>query len=196
MALHLRLCDLDPTAVADICRAYLQPLLTWLGNKYPHLDSDLRQTAAHDALIAYVQAPRSYDPVRSELGAYLRMAARGDLLNLCKRESKHRKGRVEFALVEDVGEDGNLSGEENPSSQLETAEEAERRRDIVQGFMDGFSEAEQRVLELMLAGERKSAVYATALGLAVLPADEQEREVKKVKDRIKKRLQRGLPYHG
>jgi DNA-directed RNA polymerase specialized sigma24 family protein len=131
-----------------------------------------------------------------ELYRYLRMAARGDLLNLLKRESKHHKGRVEFALVEDEGEDGNLSGDEEPSAQLEASEEAERHNSTLQAVLEGFSEVERRVVELMLAGERKTIAYATALNLEGLPAGEQEREVKRVKDRIRKRLERGVARHG
>jgi hypothetical protein len=51
-------------------------------------------------------------------------------------------------------------------------------------------------MELMLDGERKTSAYALALGLKGLPAHEREREVKKVKDRLKKRLARGVPRHG
>jgi hypothetical protein len=131
-----------------------------------------------------------------ELGAYLRMAARGDLLNLRKREGKHQKGRVALAVVEDEGEDGNLSVEEEPSVQLEAAEEAERCRDLLKAMTEDFTEEERRVLELMLAGERTTSVYASVLRLEELPANEREREVKKVKDRIKKRLERGVPRHG
>jgi hypothetical protein len=52
------------------------------------------------------------------------------------------------------------------------------------------TEAERRVLALMLDGERSSAAYAQVLGITGLPAAEQEREVKRAKDRIKKRLER------
>ena len=44
--------------------------------------------------------------------------------------------------------------------------------------------------ELMGEGERRTAVFARALGLEDRPPGEQEREVKRVKDRIKKRMQR------
>jgi DNA-directed RNA polymerase specialized sigma24 family protein len=196
LTLHVQLCALNPAAVADACRAYLDPLLAWLAAKHRDVDPHLRQTATHDALMSYVQAPHSYDPARMELGAYLRMAARGDLLNLRKREGKHQKGRVALAVVEDEGEDGNLSVEEEPSVQLEAAEEAERCRDLLKAMTEDFTEEERRVLELMLAGERTTSVYASVLRLEELPANEREREVKKVKDRIKKRLERGVPRHG
>ena len=42
----------------------------------------------------------------------------------------------------------------------------------------------------MRLGERKTAAYALALGIADRPAAEQRREVKRVKDRLQKRLER------
>jgi hypothetical protein len=43
----------------------------------------------------------------------------------------------------------------------------------------------------MLAGERSTAVYAQALLIGETPQPEQDREVKRVKERLKKRLERG-----
>ena len=123
------------------------------------------------------------------------MAARGDLLNLLQRESKHEKDRVAWTVVEDGVEDGNYSGEEDPSSQLQRAEEAAQGQAFLQGIRDGCTEEERGVLELMLAGERKTGTYARVIGRDGLPAAEQEREVKKVKGRIMKRLERGAPHH-
>jgi hypothetical protein len=195
LALHLDLCDLNPTAVADVCRAYLAPLLAWLAAKYPRVDPDLCRMATHDALMAYVRKPQSYNPTRMDLGSYLRMASQGDLLNQIKRESKHQKGRVAMAVVEDLGEDRNLSGKAQQSLQLDLVEEAEQWRATLEPTINGFADEERQVLELMMAGERKTSVYAKTLGLEALPVAEQDREVKKVKDRIKKRLERGVSRH-
>lgn len=49
---------------------------------------------------------------------------------------------------------------------------------------------ERDVLVLMLFGERETDAFAEALGLAHLTAIEQANEVKRVKDKLKKRLQR------
>jgi hypothetical protein len=196
LALHLHLCDLNPAAVADVLQAYLDPLLAWLAAKYAGIDPHFRQTAVHDALVTYVQSPQSYDPTRSDLAAYLRMAARWDLANLLKAESKHHQGRVAWAVVEEAVDGGNLFRGEDPSLQLERAEETQQWQAFLETLIDTFTEEERRVLHLMLAGERKTGVYAKALGLDDRPAPEQEREVKKVKDRIKKRLERGVQGHG
>jgi hypothetical protein len=49
---------------------------------------------------------------------------------------------------------------------------------------------EWKVVQLMADGERRSPTYAALLGLGHLPAAEQAREVKRVKDRLQKRLRR------
>jgi hypothetical protein len=45
-------------------------------------------------------------------------------------------------------------------------------------------------LDLMREGEKRTVVFADAAGFSDLPPEEQAREVKRVKDRIKKRIQR------
>jgi RNA polymerase sigma-70 factor (ECF subfamily) len=195
LALHLHLIDQNPVAAADVCRAYLNPLVDWLAAKFADVDPDLRQTAAHDALMAYVQSPQAYDPARADLASYLRMASRWDLANLRKSEGRHQRGRVGWAVVEDGAEGGNLSGAGNPALQLERAEESQQGRAFLEAVMADFTGEERQVLTLMLAGERKTGVFAAVIGVAGLPAVDQEREVKRVKDRIKKRLERGVPGH-
>jgi hypothetical protein len=195
LVLHLHLCDLNPTAVADVCLAYLNPLLGWLDVKFARVDPHIRQTAAHDALLTYVQKPQSYDHSRGDLASYLRMATRGDLVNLLNKEGKHHQGRVSWDLVEEAAEDGNLQGAEEPSKLLRRAEENQQWQAFLGSVAEGFMEEERSVLNLMLAGERRTGVYAKAVGIEGLSVAEQEREVKKVKDRIKKRLERGVPGH-
>jgi len=51
-------------------------------------------------------------------------------------------------------------------------------------------QTDRRVIELMLHGERRTAVFAEAMGVAHLGKDEQKRMVKRKKDQLKKRLQR------
>jgi hypothetical protein len=186
-----------PRALADICAVYLAPLLDWLAAKYPHVDPDLRQTAVHDALISYGSNPNAYDPQRGDLAKFLRMAARADLYNLHQREARHHHERIAWSVVEDDPEGGNLSGrEEEPTLRLQRDEEAEECRSFLHSVQASLDPADQRVLELMVRGERATAVYATELGISGLPAQEQERQVKRAKDRIKKRLERGGSKHG
>jgi hypothetical protein len=45
-------------------------------------------------------------------------------------------------------------------------------------------------VELLQRGERSTAAFAKVLGLDKMPVEVQRKEVKKTKDRIKKRLER------
>jgi hypothetical protein len=191
LRLHVRLLEQDPVAPADVCGAYLEPLADWLDGTFRLGDPDLAQTAAGDALRKYVQAPQAYDPRGAGLAAYLRMAARSDLVNLLEKERRHHRQRVPWKVVELDEESGNIFGrEDEPSRQLERAEEAAAWQDFLRSVQEGWTPAECRVLEMMLRGERRTEVFAAALGLDGLPSAEQEREVKRVKDRILARLKR------
>jgi hypothetical protein len=196
LSLHVRLCDLDPVASADLCSAFFKPLIHWLETICPKVDPHLRESAAVDTLIQYVKAPHAFRPECGSLPAYLRMAARGDLFNLLQREKRHQRHRVPWSVVELGEESGKISGrDEEPSRRLEDNEEEERWQVLVQAVRDGCTDSERRVLDLMLAGERNTATFVAALGIPGLPAAEQEREVKRVKDRIKKRLEREGARH-
>jgi RNA polymerase sigma-70 factor (ECF subfamily) len=191
LALHLRLCAEDPMAPAEVCAAYLEPLLSWLESVFPCAEEPMRQSAVHDALLGYVQQPQVYDPRRGELGAYLRRAARGDWCNLWRREDRHRRRQIPWNLVELGEEAGNLSGRESePWLLLEREEEAASWQQLLERFRGECDPVEQCVLDLMLAGERNTRVFALAIGLADVPRAEQEIAVKRVKDCIKKRLER------
>jgi DNA-directed RNA polymerase specialized sigma24 family protein len=196
LSLHLRLCDLDPAAPADVCRAYLGPLVGWIAVKYPHIDPSLHETAVHEALFTYVQKPLSFDPRRGSLAAYLRMAAQGDLLNLLRAEQRHHRQRLPWPVVEESTESGNLLGrEEEPPLTLQRDEEAKAWQSLLHSVEERCTPEEKCVLDLMLAGEQSTVVFAEALGLSGLPMPDQKRHVKRVKDRIKKRLERGAPRH-
>lgn len=197
LRLHLRLGDLDPIAPADVCRAYLPALLGWLDGKYPSIDPHLRQSAAHDALLGYFLRPESYDPHRGDLGTFLRVTARSDLCNLLRSEGRHHRRRVAWPVVELDQESGYFSGvADDPATQADRQEEAEQWAAFWGELRERLSGEERRVLDLMLAGERRTAAFAEAAGLCHLAPEEQRREVKRVKDRIKKRLEREGLKHG
>jgi hypothetical protein len=196
MSIHLRLCDLDPVATVDLCSAFLQPLIHWLETMFPRVDPDFRQSAAGQALLEYLKDPHAFRPERGSLPAYLCMAARGDLSNLLRGEKRHQRHRVPWSVVELGEESGNILGRDQvPSRRLEDSEEEKRWQVVVQAVRDRCTDSERQVLDLMLAGERNTPAYAAALGITGLPAAAQEREVKRVKDRIKKRLEREGARH-
>ncbi len=142
---------------------------------------DACNTAAEDAVFGFLLHPGAFDAHRAGLGAYLRMAARRDLLNVLAKERRVRRGIPLDSVAEPADPrnrtpDGELTWDD-PRLVAERAT---------------FDATESAVLELMRNGTRDTATFARPLGVEHLPAKEQAVEVKRVKDRVKKRLARAL----
>ena len=88
LLLHRRLVEAAPTASADLAAAYLDHLIDWLASHNRRIAPELCATAAGDAILALIKNPKSYDPSRQSLSAYLHLSAQGDLLNLLRREAR------------------------------------------------------------------------------------------------------------
>jgi RNA polymerase sigma-70 factor (ECF subfamily) len=182
-ALFRRVRDGDPVARSEFIVACLDPLVAHLRCKRPHADEHARVTAAEDALLALLARPGAYDPTKRTLAGYLRMSAAGDLLNELEKERRHHRGRDSDSV--ELAEDGRNDSPDGPADGLPSFSDADLAAEIA-----GFNDAERTAFELMRAGEKATAAFADALGLAHLPKEEQAREVKRVKDRVIKRLQR------
>lgn len=192
LALHQRLLAQDPTAGNDLADAYLERLVVWLGGTAPSVFEDMRLEAAEDALLALIRKPESYSPALQTLEVYLRLSARGDLRNLLSKERRQNKGRVPWVRVELLPDGGKyLERNDDPALPLRLAEEKQSRLSTLpEAVRRRLSATDLSALELMLQKERRNAVYAELYGLLHLPAAEQERTVKRHKDRLKKVLKR------
>ncbi len=179
-----RLCDGDPVAQTDFITAVLDPLVSHLRRRRPDADEHACITAAEDAVLDLIRKPTIYNPAGRTLIGFLRMSAEGDLLNALKKEAKHHRNRDSAECVEFAPDDGNTSAEEL-ADDLPSFDDP-----IIRAAIDSFTATERAVLELMLAGEKATTAFAAALEIGELSSDEQAREVKRVKDRIKMRLQR------
>ncbi len=192
LQLHARLRAGDPLARHDLSVAFLEPLVTWLGETSRGIAPDLVVEAAEDALIALFHNPDSYDPARLSLLAYLRMSAQGDLRNRLRRERKHHHGRVPWESVEHSPAAGKYLGrDDDPAAGLQLAEQLQELAGAIPAAVRaGLTETEIRVVELMLRKERRTAIFAELLGLQHLSALEQRQVVKRVKERLKMRVKR------
>src|SRR5689334_1911013 len=87
-ALHDRLLvRKDNRVTAEIVEIFLPLLLAALKRRHPsHHDPHELETAAHSALMAYLQHPETYNPAKLSLLSYLRMSAEGDLKNMWRKE--------------------------------------------------------------------------------------------------------------
>jgi RNA polymerase sigma-70 factor (ECF subfamily) len=195
-ALHQRLLDGEPVASSELAETYLDWLATWLAHHNPQADPHHCDTTAEDAILDLIKRPQAYDPTKLRLDAYLRMSASGDLKNLQRKEYRRTARQIDLAAVELSPHAGKyLSDEADDPARI-----AERREDDManetklaprlEAARDGLSNGEAQALELLRLGERKTGPYAAALGIAHLPAAEQRQQVKRVKDKLKKRLER------
>ncbi len=190
LQLHERLLAGDFAASAELFEQHLTPVISqlsklerfrWIAEQDPELIWD----CVTDAIFAYIQEPRKYDPDKSSLRTYLRMSAQGDLLNALARQARRRQREQPLdADVELLPFHGNEDTEQ-PGERAD--QEADLWSRIAKLVPD---EVEQTVVRLMIDGERSRDVFAEVLGVSHLPDTERNREVDRVKDRLKKRLQR------
>jgi hypothetical protein len=188
-ALHARLLAGDLLAHRELCLTFIPPLVAILSRSFPR-DPELVQTAVHDAIVTYVNNPAAYAPDLLDLGRYLRMSAHRDLLNLLRLEARQTRLLNPLPDVELADDHGN-----NVLDAALIKEEAEAARLTVQRLRGDLNERDRAVLDLILEEERRTTVYATVLGVADQPENEQARIVKRAKDRVKKRIERGGENH-
>lgn len=193
--------DDDPTASSDLACAYRDSLAEWLKRCYPRVDPDDCDAAAHNAIITLIKNPTTYKPERQTLDVYLHMSAAGDLKNILRAEKRHRDRRADLEAVEHSSSVGKYLWDEeaDPAFVVERNEDeaaaAAAAATLRMAIVQGLSPKETRVLDLMQAGERKTGTYARVLGIEDRPTEEQKREVKRVKDRLKKRIERAGHDH-
>jgi RNA polymerase sigma-70 factor, ECF subfamily len=190
--LHVKLISGDPTASTQIAEKHLPRLIMDLKRKFPQVEDHAVETAAEDALMNYLLHPNRFDPSRLPLHNYLRMSARGDLLNVLRRH----KVTSDSSRFGEVVELDRLNGEQDIEDLFSPSVDditLYRNSPVWERLLELLPDPiDQEIVLLMIENIRSTEAYADILGLLDLPPDEQMREVKRHKDRIKKRLQRHL----
>lgn len=179
-----RLLEGDPTAPAELLEEVFLPLKQTLKRRNPRLrDEHLIDDAVTEALIDYLKMPEKFDPGKAGLLAYLEMAAQGDLKNMIAKRRRRSRRLRSLELVELHGRGGKEGTDAHDATKTIEAQELSKR--ISQHFSDPM---DLELVELIVAQERSTESYAEVLGIQDLPIEDQRREVKRHKDRIKKRL--------
>ncbi len=184
-AIYERLVRGDCLAQTDFIVEVLEPLVSHLWAWRRDADEHMWLTAAEDAVLSVIRNPAVYNPAKcGNLFAFLRMAAERDLLNLLERERRHHRNRENRDCVE-LPVDGRNPSVEEVADDLPTFDDQAMATEVA-----SLTDLERQVFELMRDGEKRTSVFATILDIGHLPVEERAREVKRVKDRIIKRLQR------
>ncbi len=191
--LHARLLAGDPTAPSDLAAEYLAPLVVRLARSNRHADPHLVETVATDVVLATAEHPERYQPDRSSLGKYLHMAARGDLRNAFKSASRRAARERSMDPVELVALEGNSLQDDADPAEI-VAARGSLDPALLAAVRAAFDAQEWQVVQLMVVDDvRDTNVYARLLGIEHLPPEQRKREVKRVKDRLNKRLRRLAP---
>lgn len=194
--IHRRILHNDATAFAELCESALPALVRFLQGRFSEQDSHLCESTAIDCLLKYYQTPKIYDPKQISLFAYLRMAARYDLISATNKEQRLHQRLISFDELADGQADGhNKTGEEAQDSQVVLDDLLQRHTnwsfaEIIKALETHLDRAEKRCLWLMLEGVRDNARYAKVLNLSDQAEASQRTEVKRAKDRLVKKLQR------
>ncbi|MCC6179782.1 MAG: hypothetical protein IT305_31095 [Chloroflexi bacterium] len=187
-ALHARLLQADPTATSDLAIRFLAPLADWLRGAFRRVDPDVLESVATDLILNLGQRPTQYDPDKGGLMAYLRMAAKADVLNALKRERRRTSHEMPLEVVElrPPARNTSWAGASDPADAVADAADGA----AIASALEHLDARDREVVRLMMQRERRTAIFADVLGVHDRPPAEQAREVKRVKDRLKKHLQR------
>lgn len=178
----------DPTASTELAEQLYIGLVLHTQARAGNADPVLVEEAVGQALLDYIDRPERYNPELASLQAYLLNAAYRDYQNArAKEDRKTRKNESLFreeTLVDTIPDD---AAERDLGKLL-----AELRADEIWSTIEAaFPDRIEREIIMLIANDvRATETYAQVLGIANLPPDERAREVKRVKDRIIKRLRR------
>ena len=189
--LHNLLLAKDETAFAKLCDTYLEPTIRALRTLYSRIhrtDDSLIPQIVIDSFYAYAENPQKFNPQKRSLVQFFIMDASGDLKNAW---AKRKRSMSKFTAINDEHEAGSL----NPDHLLINKEATA----ILQAQLKRLfkNERDVKIADLILSKKRNTAAYAKILKINHLPFEEQQEEVKRHKDRIKKVLDRNLkgkPY--
>jgi DNA-directed RNA polymerase specialized sigma24 family protein len=190
--IYQRIITRDPIAFPQLCEEALPHLVNTLKRENPQVDDHLVETVVHDLLMSFDAHPQVYDHSKATLFTYFRMAARDDLKNALDKQQRREQRLIE---LDQHSVELNASSRYIEQEYFDVAdwlkEFTDRSpKDVIAELLKEFDPVEQRALQLMLEGVRDTAQYAEILDIADLDNASQTREVKRLKDRIKKRIQR------
>lgn len=181
-----------PTAFAELCERALPHLVSFLRDQFPQQDSHNLDMIVIDTLLNFRKELEKYDPEKITLFAFLRMAVRGDMLNLI---DKNRRQEQRLVDLDDPAIENSLPQADSVEAHFELDEWLQQhtdlsRQELLEALANELDNTDREILLLMLEGVRATTEYAEVMGIGYQDEVDQRREVKRAKDRIIKKLQR------
>jgi hypothetical protein len=197
--LHSLIQSGDDLAFAKLCDLYLESTINKVRqfNWQIHLsDSSLIMEVVIDSFYSYLYNPGKFDPKKQTLERFLVIDAEGDLKNAWAKKKREQnkftiiKNEVEFDKQFGNSEIGKIKNLNTPNQIMIDKEADGILNAELKKHFDSARDIE--MANLILARERDTNVYADVLEIAHLSFEEQQKEVKRNKDRIKKVLDRKM----
>lgn len=193
MKLHLAILNGEDIALSKLYDVYSEKIAKYFEFKFSTVsqkDNDFISIALNDAFLGYYSKPDTFNPERSSLYDFLKLATKRDLLNVMKKEEKHISGKN---LIEDVElwkNNGNsvLKAYSSADATVLSDEIMTTIRKVLQNYF--HTELDIELAIMILSDVRKTEEYSDEMQIGDLTASEQTAEVKKHKDRIKKVIER------
>jgi hypothetical protein len=174
----------DALALNELCERLLDVLQRRLQRTFPRAPTDLRLTAAEDAILEYARRPWRFDRARGvPLEGFLHCAASRNVLNLLQSERRRRAREQRYAI--ELSRTSSSTGEDPDDNDV-----AYRRRQL----LAIVGQQDRQMLTVWLGSvETSTDGLMAALRLSHLPQAERQRALKRFKDRIiKRRLRHAL----
>lgn len=197
--LHKLIQSGDDLAFAKLCDKYLEQTIKKVRNFnwQMHLsDNSLITEVVIDSFYGYLSNPGKFNPEKQTLERFLVIDAEGDLKNAWAKKKKHQqkfeviRNEVEFDEQFGNREAGKIRNLNTPSQIMIDKEAGGILNNELKKHFD--SDRDIEMANLILAKERDTSVYADVLEITHLNFEEQQQEVKRNKDRIKKVLDRKI----
>jgi RNA polymerase sigma-70 factor (ECF subfamily) len=183
MALHQRLLDHDPVAYADVFLMYMDRLADRLRRQLK-CDVDLARDAALEAVLAYRSKPERFDSQKGQLFPYIAKVARHKAMDLLSSDHARVRREKENSDVEHQ--------RTTPKEEERKMENSVRARLLVDRLEAGrvLNERDRALLMEILVGDGSTEELARVLDLPPMPKAERQREVKRHRDRLMRKLER------
>jgi DNA-directed RNA polymerase specialized sigma24 family protein len=180
--LHQRLIQREETASSELFSLYYDDFFKyfWKGYQNRLNEDDLKDIIA-DSFLKFIDHPNKFDPARSSLKKYLQADVRGDIINRVEKKT--------IKLVElDDRFRNSLVREDSPEVFFMKKELIEKARGKLQDWFEDGKDLE--IAWNIVSNVRETEYYAAILEIQHQKIEQQKKEVKRHKDRIKKQLER------
>jgi len=190
LELHFAIKGKSEIALSKLHSTFGLDIVRILKSKYQSAarrDEALIFEAVNDALLGYFLNPDTFNPDKYKLSTFLLVAADRDLQNILNRKINRQTGRKD--LPEDVELEEKfwnsiIKAEGSADDTIQIDETMKAIQNLLESVFQ--NELDVTLAWMILGNERETEAYIELLEIESLTTSEQQNEVNKIKDRIKK----------